>query len=226
MHTQEQLDQSVERPVYSSTQFLERHQQELVSRLEAEALFEKDIASIETFEQIYQLYWHFVAQRIRHVLSNNYSSQLEDLVQETFLKVYRAFQEGKRLPFVAIDSWLARIATNVTIDMLRKQRHIALVSFTVNKRPYGEQDANLVDEIEWLGPDDQESFEQRLATRESIEIALYKMPRTSAICLLYHEYNGFSCAEIAELLHMKVATVRVYLTRARTRFKKLYQYEN
>jgi RNA polymerase sigma factor (sigma-70 family) len=225
MHTQDKFDQSVERLVYSSTHFLE-WQQEPVNRPEAKALFEKDTASIETFEQIYQRYLPFVARCIRRVLSNNYSSQLEDLVQETFLKAYRAFQGGKRVPFIAIDSWLARIATNVTIDMLRKQKNTVLVPFTVKKRPYGEQEAGLVDEIEWLGPDDQESFEQRLATRESIKAVLCKMSRTSAICLWYYEYNGFSCAEIAELLHMNVATVRVYLTRARTRFKKLYQYEN
>lgn len=211
MYTQDQLDQSIEGPVYNNTQFLEKHQQ--------------DMASIEMFDQIYQRYWNFVTQCIRRVLSNNYSPHLEDLVQETFLKAYRSFQEGKRLPLVAMDSWLARIAINVTIDMLRKQKNTVLVPFTVNKRPHGGQDADLVDEIEWLGSDDETSFEQRLATRESIEMTFYKMPRVSALCLWYHEYNGFSCAQIAELLHMKVSTVRVYLARARIRFKKIYQCE-
>jgi RNA polymerase sigma-70 factor (ECF subfamily) len=187
-------------------------------------IFEHATVGADAFEEIYQSYKHFVAQRISRMLGPGYSAQVEDMVQDTFLKAFRSLQKGKILHSSAISSWLNRIATNLALDTFRKQGHTTLVSFTAANMSYGKQDVDLVDEIGW-SVGSEESFEQRLATRECIERVLHKMPQASTACLWHYEYYGFSCAEIAEQLHMNTTTVRVRLTRARTCFKKLYQHE-
>jgi RNA polymerase sigma factor (sigma-70 family) len=186
---------------------------------------ECNIVGVDAFEEIYRGHRHFVTQCVYYMLDHKHSAYVEDLVQETFLKAYRAFQEGKTLPSAALNHWLARIAKNLVIDMFRRQDRAVLVSFTIVNQHDTEQESALGDETKLLMTNSEDSFEQRLATCESIEQVLRKMPPASAACLWHHEYSGLSCIEIAELLHMNVSTVRVYLMRARKYFKKLYQYE-
>lgn len=180
---------------------------------------------INEFEEIYLSYSHFVAQCIRKVLDPRSHEQVEDLVQETFYKAYRAFLQGTILPSNAISRWLARIATNITIDTFRKQRQAVLVPFGSLRGQRTEQEDDLVDEVLWQASSHEVPFEQRLSTCESIERVFQKMPPTFSTCLLHYEHNGFTCTEIAKQLNMNEVAVRMRLMRARTCFKKLYQYE-
>ena len=64
---------------------------------------------------VYQerLYWH-----IRRLVVSHDDAQ--DLLQETFLKVYRSFSSFKGNS--SLFSWLYRVATNVTLSSLRVQK--------------------------------------------------------------------------------------------------------
>ena len=146
----------------------------------------------------------------------------EDLVQETFLKGWRAFesyQEGTNLR-----AWLFRIMTNTFINKYNAQQ----------RRP---QESEL-DEIEELflfrrmGAFDQSKMNQsaedqmlELFTDDEVKNAIEELPETFRIPVLLSDVEGFSYKEIAEMLEVPIGTVMSRLHRGRKAMQKmLYEY--
>ena len=146
----------------------------------------------------------------------------EDLVQETFLKGWRAFesyQEGTNLR-----AWLFRIMTNTFINKYNAQQ----------RRP---QESEL-DEVEELflfrrmGAFDQSKINHsaedqmlELFTDDEVKNAIEELPETFRIPVLLSDVEGFSYKEIAEMLEVPIGTVMSRLHRGRKAMqKKLYEY--
>jgi RNA polymerase sigma-70 factor (ECF subfamily) len=68
-------------------------------------------------------------------------------------------------------------------------------------------------------------FEQHVADRELVQTVLGRLPEKYRVCLLLYEHEGFSCAEIAEVLSLSPSAVKMRLMRARERFIALYKQE-
>jgi len=149
-------------------------------------------------------------------------SDAEDLVQETFLKGWRAFdsyQQGTNLR-----AWLFRIMTNTFINKYNSQQ----------RRP---QETEL-DEVEELflfrrmGAFDQSKMSQsaedqmlELFTDDEVKNALESLPETFRIPVLLSDVEGFSYKEIAEMLEVPIGTVMSRLHRGRKAMQKmLYEY--
>jgi len=149
-------------------------------------------------------------------------SDAEDLVQETFLKGWRAFdsyQQGTNLR-----AWLFRIMTNTFINKYNSQQ----------RRP---QETEL-DEVEELflfrrmGAFDQSKMSQsaedqmlELFTDEEVKKAIESLPETFRIPVLLSDVEGFSYKEIAEILEIPLGTVMSRLHRGRKAMQKmLYEY--
>jgi RNA polymerase sigma-70 factor (ECF subfamily) len=146
----------------------------------------------------------------------------EDLVQETFLKGWRAFdsyQQGTNLR-----AWLFRIMTNTFINRYNSQQ----------RRP---QETEL-DEVEELflfrrmGAFDQSKMSQsaedqmlELFTDDEVKNAIEELPETFRIPVLLSDVEGFSYKEIAEMLEVPIGTVMSRLHRGRKAMQKmLYEY--
>jgi RNA polymerase sigma-70 factor, ECF subfamily len=149
-------------------------------------------------------------------------SDAEDLVQETFLKGWRAFdsyQQGTNLR-----AWLFRIMTNTFINKYNSQQ----------RRP---QETEL-DEVEELflfrrmGAFDQSKMSQsaedqmlELFTDEEVKNAIESLPETFRIPVLLSDVEGFSYKEIAEMIEVPIGTVMSRLHRGRKAMQKmLYEY--
>lgn len=152
----------------------------------------------------------------------------EDLVQETFLRAWRARAsfEGR----AQLSTWLHRIATNVCLDALAQRAARVLPQDVVRAvAPDDEPRATppLAPELPWLQP-----FPDRLldpeslaASRESIELAFlaalqHLAPRARAILLLC-DVLGWSAKEVADLLELTVAAVTSALQRAHATMRTL-----
>lgn len=149
-------------------------------------------------------------------------SDAEDLVQETFLKGWRAFdsyQQGTNLR-----AWLFRIMTNTFINKYNSQQ----------RRP---QETEL-DEVEELflfrrmGAFDQSKMSHsaedqmlELFTDDEVKNAIESLPETFRIPVLLSDVEGFSYKEIAEMLEVPIGTVMSRLHRGRKAMQKmLYEY--
>ncbi len=133
-----------------------------------------------------------------------------DLVQETLLKAYAAYDSFK--PGTNLRAWLYRIQTNTYINTYRKQQ----------RRPF---EAPLDDMEEWqIG--DAESISassSRSAEAEAIDRmpsgavtqALQSISEDFRMAVYWVDVEGLSYAETAEVMHTPVGTVMSRLHRGR-----------
>ncbi len=141
----------------------------------------------------------------------------EDLVQETFLKAYRAydsFEEGTNLK-----AWLYRILTNTYINKYRKD----------SRRP-GEVDLSDVEDLylyRRLGSEDTAEAARTTEDRvldglveSDIKAAVEELPETFRMPVLLADLEGFSYKEIAEILDIPIGTVMSRLHRGRKAMQK------
>jgi RNA polymerase sigma-70 factor (ECF subfamily) len=133
----------------------------------------------------------------------------EDLVQETYLRAFRAFhtfQEGTNLR-----AWLYRILTNAYINTYRKrQREPQTISDDEIEDWYlyeklGGQAAEPSAEAEVL---------ERLPVQD-VQDALASLPEQFRLAVLLADVEGFSYKEIAEILDVPMGTVMSRLHRGR-----------
>ena len=149
-------------------------------------------------------------------------SDAEDLLQETFLKAWRAshtFERGTNLR-----AWLFRIMTNTFINKWNaaKRRPVETDIEDV-------EDLYLYRRIGTLDPAalDSSAEDQMLAvfTADEVKAALEDLPETFRLPVLLADVDGFSYKEIAEMLDVPVGTVMSRLHRGRKAMqKRLYDY--
>jgi RNA polymerase sigma-70 factor, ECF subfamily len=151
--------------------------------------------------------------------------EAEDAVQETFIRAWRGFErfEGR----AALRSWLYRIATNVSLDMLNgRERRARPMDLGPAREPV-ESNLNTLPEVTWIEPipDDGLVFSPAAdpadvaVSRETIRLAfvaaLQHLPPRQRAVLILCEVLRWKASEVAELLDTSVASVNSALQRAR-----------
>jgi RNA polymerase sigma factor (sigma-70 family) len=134
--------------------------------------------------------------------------QVEDLTQEAFIKAFASLKSFNEE--FAFSTWLYKIATNNSIDYIRKRK---LQMFSIDK-PIESKDSDFSFEL----PDetyeaDREIIRDQRATllREAIERLPAKYRRV--IQLRHAEERSYE--EIAKLLKLPIGTVKAHIFRAR-----------
>jgi RNA polymerase sigma-70 factor (ECF subfamily) len=151
--------------------------------------------------------------------------EAEDAVQETFIRAWRGFErfEGR----AALRSWLYRIATNVSLDMLNgRERRARPMDLGPAREPV-ESNLNTLPEVTWIEPIPDDGLVLSPAadpadvavSRETIRLAfvaaLQHLPPRQRAVLILCEVLRWKASEVAELLDTSVASVNSALQRAR-----------
>jgi RNA polymerase sigma-70 factor (ECF subfamily) len=130
------------------------------------------------------------------------ADRAEDVAQDTFIRAWQKLPNYQpRSPF---RNWLYRIATNLTMDMVRSEKE----TLDVDSLPLASANNSLESAIE----------EKERA--ESVQQAILNLPPASRSVLVLREYEGFSYQEIADTLGIPKGTVMSRLSYAR---KRLYE---
>jgi RNA polymerase sigma-70 factor, ECF subfamily len=147
----------------------------------------------------------------------------EDLVQETYLRAWRAYHsfEGRS----SVRTWLYRIATNVCLTALEGKDRRPLP--TGLGQP-GSQAGDPLDErteVPWLEPvPDAMVPETAAESRESIRLAfvaaLQHLPARQRAVLILRDVLRWKAAEVAEALETTTAAVNSALQRAHAQLDK------
>lgn len=133
-----------------------------------------------------------------------------DATQEALMAIVRGLEkfDGR----AAFSTWSYRVATNATLDELRRRR----------RRP----SPQLVDEHEgWVEsqhPGSAESdFDEVIVERDAMSTALAALPDEFRLPLVLRDCAGLDYAEIAETLQIPPGTVRSRISRARAKLAEL-----
>ena len=146
----------------------------------------------------------------------------EDLVQETFLRAYKAwaqFERGTRAK-----SWLFTICRNVFLRRReRAQRHDEIVSETADRSGPGQSPLNPV-WVSTLGVDPEGDFFSSIVDGRIVQ-AIEELPEEYRTAVVLSDVEGLAYAEIAELVGVPVGTVKSRLFRGRRRLQEvLYEH--
>lgn len=126
----------------------------------------------------------------------------EDITQETFLRLW-THADRWNPDKASLTTWLHRIAHNLCIDYLRKDK--SSLSDNIDD----------VDKIEQPDYADEES-EERLA---ALTQAISELGERQRSALVLNHYHGFSNKQIAEIMDVSVDALESLLARARRTLK-------
>jgi RNA polymerase sigma-70 factor (ECF subfamily) len=140
----------------------------------------------------------------------------EDLVQETMLRAYRAFDSFE--PGTNLKAWLFRILTNAYINTYRrKQREPQKVSQDQV------EEFDLYQELKDHEPQFAETPENivldSLVDSDILE-AIEDLPEQFRLAVVLSDIEGFSYAEMAEIMDVPMGTVMSRLHRGRRALQK------
>jgi len=164
------------------------------------------VVGASSFEDLYRTY----ATRVRSVLLNRFrrdTSRVDDLVQEVFLRAYRArdaIEEG-RDPW----PWLCTIAVNLAIDEQR--------------RPQREYSAELLSARSTDG--DPWEYYESAERSAAFKAAVGSLPARSRRLVLLKDAAGYDYDELAEADGTTVQALRCAVLRARRRLRDSYSAE-
>lgn len=132
-----------------------------------------------------------------------------DIVQETFVKVYRALPRTG--PDLQLRSWLYKIATNTAYSTMRRAGWKRVL-------PFGDNPPKPLVTIEAL-------LENRYIETELVGHALNAIKPEYAACLLLHWREGFSIDELCTILALNKDNLKKRLYRAKQAFVVAYARE-
>lgn len=139
-------------------------------------------------------------------------SDAEDLVQETYLRGYRAFESFEQ--GTNLKAWLYKILTNAFINQYRKAK----------RRPTETDMENIEDLYLYrrlggsAGIESARSPETEVLERmpeSEVKEALEALPEQYRLAVLLADVEGFSYKEIADILEIPIGTVMSRLHRGR-----------
>ena len=140
----------------------------------------------------------------------------EDLVQETFVRVYRhlhRFDQTKKF-----STWIYTIAGNLAKNELRNRSRNPLVLFQAIKQNWEADHRPLEWEDTTYKPDD--LFRKR-HLREQVEKAVAELPEHHRVVFVLRELEGKTYEDIADITGCNLGTVKSRLNRARNNFARI-----
>ncbi len=140
----------------------------------------------------------------------------EDLVQETFIRVYRhlhRFDQTKKF-----STWVYTIAGNLAKNELRNRSRNPLVLFQTIKKNWDADHRPLEWEDNTYRPDD---LYRKRHLKEMIDGAVAQLPEHHRMVFVLREMEGKTYEEIAEITGVNLGTVKSRLNRARNNFAQL-----
>ena len=134
--------------------------------------------------------------------------EVEDLTQEAFIKAFSSLSSFNEE--YAFSTWMYKIATNNTIDHIRKRK---LQTFSINKSI--ESDEN---DYFFELPDTDPEPDQRLIAsqrKKMLDDALHALPAKYRQVMVMRHVDEKEYSEIAKILKLPLGTVKAHIFRAR-----------
>ena len=175
--------------------------EQLIARFQQGDLQAFDVLVRRYKDQLLNFVYRYVGNR----------SDAEDIVQETFLRVYKNKHYYKEI--AKFSTWVYTIASNLAkTELRRRKRHkIFSVSNFVNE----ERDYDI--------PDKDHSPERKVdgtLKEDIIQKAIEKLPPKFKEVIILRDVQGFAYEEISQILNIPLGTVKSRVNRGRLKLQE------
>jgi RNA polymerase sigma-70 factor, ECF subfamily len=158
----------------------------------------------EAFVEVHNRYGNLARHVCRRLLANAHDT--DEAFQETMIRVFQGLYRFNGR--YALQPWISRIATNVSLDMIRSK----------TRRPVDERAVEEHDhEVFVDGPE--ESFD-RLVERDLVLSVLSDLPDSHRRALILRELEGRSHREIGDAMGISPSQAKALIHRAKGSFRR------
>ena len=172
-------------------------------------------ASEAEFQEIYAAFQPKILRYIARMVGEN---EAEDLTQEVFIKIGSAL--GTFRGEASLSTWIYRIATNTALDKLRNSSFQRTTSNSPDQQS-SSHEPEIADKNVWTGEKtplvEHQIFRKEM--NDCIQGFIENLPEDYRTVLILNEFEGLKNKEIAEILEISLAAVKIRLHRARERLK-------
>lgn len=165
------------------------------------------------FAELIQCFWPKVFGRFYRLLANRQDA--EDLVQEVFLRLYRARKRYK--PSAKFNTWLYHIAQNVARNAIRSRRRKPLIG--LGQLQGSEEQHSPLPQVRANAEDSPSHPLELLELASMVRAAVSDLGERQRTALELHQFQDQSYAEIAEQMEMSPKAAKSLLYRARLQLR-------
>ena len=177
--------------------------------MEAQWIVEARSGDKEAFSKLVEKYQRPVFSVCYRMLGT--PTAAEDAAQEAFIRAYQALDRYD--PKRSFATWMLSIASNYSIDQLRKKK-VTILSMDNDKHA-------------WLAPPDPGPSPEKAALDKEksaqVQSILAELNETDRAAIILQYWHDYSYAEIAETLDLTSSAVRSRLFRARKLMAEIWQ---
>lgn len=167
---------------------------------------------LQAFEELVLLYQDRVFTHCCHLAGNEHDAQ--DLAQDVFVQAYNKIRSFR---FSAdFGTWLHRIAVNLWINHLRRNRKVVTLSLD---EPFAGTEGLLFRELAASQESPLDEMERR-ELKDMLNSALERLHYDYRIALVLRELEGYSYEEIGSITGWSLGTVKSRISRGRKALKK------
>jgi RNA polymerase sigma-70 factor (ECF subfamily) len=166
-----------------------------------------------SFQLLIERYQDRIFALARHYTKS--AVEVEDIVQDTFLKAYRRLETFQRQS--SFSTWLYRIAVNTALDFLKRIGRNPVQAVEDPELTASPVRGQAGSGVTIAAPD------ARLRREEIARITsevLAELPEIFRTVLILREFEDMPYQEMADVLGISIGTVESRLFRARARFKE------
>jgi len=194
---------------------------EALSRRQLQERSDEDL--MEYFQAGYEEGFNLLVERYKDRLHNflyRYThdhQDCEDLVQETFLRVYRSRHSYERI--ARFSTWMYTIALNLAKSLYKKKKRMTTV--TIHKDPDDPEDRPLELEDSTILQDS--SLHEKMCINR-LEKALMQLNEDFREVVVLRDIQQLSYEEIAELTDIPMGTVKSRINRGRAELQEILEH--
>ncbi len=185
----------------------ETEEPQLASVRDLELVQQAQREDVGAYDELVRRYQERIYATVYHMTSNH--EDANDLVQETFIKAYRALKTFKGDS--SFYTWVYRIAVNKTINFLKQRKnrvHMSLNDVEFN----AENDPDLVALVSDKTPRRDLNL---VELQDKLNAGMLKLSEHHRMVVTLHDIQGLSHEEIATIMDCNIGTVRSRLFYAR-----------
>ena len=159
-------------------------------------------------EMVYKSFYGYLMAVVLRYTNNR--TEAEELVNDTFLKIFKAIHQFVFPPDAEVaeklfKAWIGKIASRTAIDFLRTRRvFVSIDDIAEEGEPLTH--INVITELN---------------VKDILKL-LDDLPELHKLVFNLYEIEGFSHLEISKLLNIPESSSRVYLVRSKQKLRALY----